>query len=180
MRLLTHFLPQVIKQIGFKSNDAAVKVEALAFLALLFAPLSQATTMFTIQNLPFALTPHSFTISLISLAFLYASAYWLLQRRSTPIRPLARRVSNSLLPVIDLALVRVRDAIRASVEKRKVVSELQGNPVSELQGSQPEGPTASDRPPAPRSQPRRAFTWPLRWKRNRSRPEEYELPVANV
>src|SRR3954467_7395615 len=58
--------PQVNKKIGFQSYQAAVNVEVLAILAIVFSPLTHVTAMFNIND--FSLRP-----SVTNFLFLFAT-----------------------------------------------------------------------------------------------------------
>ncbi|KAK0647980.1 hypothetical protein B0T16DRAFT_490885 [Cercophora newfieldiana] len=169
---------KVDKQIGFESHDAAVKVEVLAILAILFSPLSLVTAMFNIQTLPFSLSAGSFTISFVIVVVAYAAAYRIVLGWSGTIAPFIRDLYNYLTPFFHVALARTQSSLKAAIN----IVTAKAQVVPELQGSQPaECPAIPIQPPSPVCPRRRTSTWPLRslsWKRPGNPPDNVELDVV--
>lgn len=67
-------------------RDAQSYAQTLAILIIVFSPLSQTISLFNMHDLPFALTPASFALSLVFIGCMWAVVYWIVMRGITVTR----------------------------------------------------------------------------------------------
>lgn len=116
--------------------------------------------MFNINDLPLRPSATNFLLLFTTLAAAHTIMYLLVSRYRGAINPSFTKIMGILTPFLRLAAAWACDAFSTALKllaRKKIVSELQG--------SQPEGPTRATQlePPLvtdPSHTPRRALTWP--------------------
>lgn len=168
---------EVGTQLGLNNYDAAVKVGALAVLAVISTPISQVLTMFSIQQgLPFPLSATSFLCSILVFGGLYALVYGLVTKWPHTITPLFTRSKHQILQALTHVHGKGQDAFEA------ITAALKWKQAAELEGLKPVAENRDSERLAAITGPLRSPPWSILGQilRNRRRDQavESELSVA--